>query len=237
MAQGETSEQKETRSIDGLSGSLGNRVHLFLKDAIMSLDYAPGDMLRKNEIAEELGVSRSPVSEAFAKLAGEGLVEIIPQSGTYVSRFSMDEIREGTFIRSALELAAVEKVAAERTEKQLTLLNRNLRLQEILLHDGDIPGFYGADEEMHALILSFTGYRRLAWLAESSWLQVNRARQLILPSPGRARETLKEHATIVQTIRDGDPAAARAATADHLGQLVKRLEPLERDRPDLFNAA
>lgn len=237
MDPSETSDQMKTRSIEDFSGSLANRVHLFLKDAIMSLDYAPGDILRKNDIAAELGVSRSPVSEAFAKLASEGLVEIVPQSGTYVSRFSMDEIREGTFIRAALELAAVEKIATERTEKQLTLLNRNLRMQEILLEDGDIPGFYRADEEMHALIMSFTGYRRLAGLAESTWLQVNRARQLVLPSPGRTHETLKEHATIIKTIRDGDPVAARAATANHLGQLIKWLEPLERERPELFNNA
>ncbi|WP_246660611.1 GntR family transcriptional regulator [Nitratireductor sp. XY-223] len=235
MDPSETSDQMKTRSIEDFSGSLANRVHLFLKDAIMSLDYAPGDILRKNDIAAELGVSRSPVSEAFAKLASEGLVEIIPQSGTYVSRFSMDEIREGTFIRAALELAAVEKITAERTDEQLTLLNRNLRMQEILLQDGDIPGFYRADEEMHALILSFTGYRRLAKLAESTWLLVNRARQLILPTPGRVQETLKEHTAIVQAIRDGDPATARITTADHLGQLIKRLEPLERDRPELFD--
>jgi DNA-binding GntR family transcriptional regulator len=230
-------DQGKTQKLESSSGSLANRVYRHLKDAIMSLDYAPGDILRKNDIAEALGVSRSPVSEAFAKLASEGLVEIVPQSGTYVSRFSMDEIREGSFIRAALELAAVEKIAVERTDKQLALLNRNLRLQEILLDDGDIPGFYRADEEMHALILSFTGYRRLARLAESSWLQVNRARQLILPSPGRVHETLKEHAAIVHTIRDGDPAAARAATANHLGQLIQWLEPLERERPELFNTA
>ncbi len=184
-----------------------------------------------------LGVSRSPVSEAFARLATEGLVEIVPQSGTYVSRFSMEEIHEGTFIRAALELAAIEIIAVERTEKQLTQLNRNLRLQELLLQDGDIPGFYQADEEMHALIISFTGYKRLAGLAETTWLQVNRARRLILPSPGRVHETLKEHAAIIDTIRDGDPKAAREATAKHLGQLIRWLEPLERERPELFNNA
>ncbi|MCP4316316.1 MAG: GntR family transcriptional regulator [Hyphomicrobiales bacterium] len=225
------------RSLEGISGSLANRVYQFLKDAIMSLDYAPGDILRKNEIAEDLGVSRSPVSEAFARLATEGLVEIVPQSGTYVSRFSMEEIHEGTFIRAALELAAIEIIAVERTEKQLTQLNRNLRLQELLLQDGDIPGFYQADEEMHALIISFTGYKRLAGLAETTWLQVNRARRLILPSPGRVHETLKEHAAIIDTIRDGDPKAAREATAKHLGQLIRWLEPLERERPELFNNA
>ncbi|MEX3006975.1 GntR family transcriptional regulator [Hoeflea sp. TYP-13] len=237
MTPSETTDQNKMRSLEGISGSLATRVYQFLKDSIMSLEFAPGDILRKNEIAEQLGVSRSPVSEAFAKLAAEGLVEIVPQSGTYVSRFSMDEIREGAFLRAALELAAVEKVARERTEKQLTQLNRNLRLQELLLQDGDIPGFYQADEEMHALIMSFTGFKRLAGFAESAWLQVNRARQLILPSPGRVHETLEEHADIIEAIRKGDPIAAREATKKHLGQLIKRLEPLEQERPELFNSA
>jgi len=100
-------------------------------------------------------------------LAAEGLVDVVPQAGTFVARFSMSEIREGAFLREALELAAVEQVAATITEDQLVLLRRNLRVQEVLVADGDINGFYELDRQMHELMLSFTGFRRLAVLAES----------------------------------------------------------------------
>jgi GntR family transcriptional regulator, rspAB operon transcriptional repressor len=149
-------------------------------------------------------VSRSPVAEAVARLAAEGLVQVVPQSGTFVARFSMDEIREGAFLREALELAAVERVAERITEDQLVLLRRNLRLQEVLVEDRDFPGFYQTDSQMHELVLSFTGLRRLAGLSETAWVHVNRARQLILPEPGRVQATLTEHQAIVSAL--GHPA-------------------------------
>ncbi|MGR3291059.1 MAG: GntR family transcriptional regulator, partial [Paracoccaceae bacterium] len=79
-----------------------------LKNAIFSLDYKPGEILRKGELCELLGVSRSPVSEAVAMLANDGLVNVVPQAGTFISRLSLAEICESAFMREALELAAVE---------------------------------------------------------------------------------------------------------------------------------
>jgi GntR family transcriptional regulator, rspAB operon transcriptional repressor len=220
--------------LSAFSGSLANRVYLSLKRAILSLTLRPGEILRKQEICESLGVSRSPVAEAVARLAAERLVDVVPQAGTFVARFSMAEIREGAFLREALELAAVEVVARNISEDQLVLLRRNLRVQEALLADGDHAGFYQHDAQMHELILSFTGYSRLAALAETSWVHVNRARQLILPRPGRVQETLKEHQAILAAIEARDPAQARLATATHLRQLISFLEPLQHERPELF---
>jgi DNA-binding GntR family transcriptional regulator len=222
------------RPLDDFAGSLAQRVYLTLKDAILSLVYAPGEALKKPEICAALGVSRSPVSEAVARLAAEGLVDVVPQSGTFVARFSMEEIREGAFLREALELAAIERVAETITEDQLVLLRRNLRLQRVLLDDGDFAGFYRTDSEMHELILGFTGFRRLATLAGTAWVHVNRARQLILPEPGRVQNTLSEHETILAALEARDPAAAREATRQHLGQLLTILEPLMVARPEMF---
>jgi DNA-binding GntR family transcriptional regulator len=214
---------------------LAQRVYLALKEAILSLSYRPGEVLRKPEICDELHVSRSPVAEAVARLAAEGLVDVVPQSGTFVARFSMEEIRESAFLREALELAAVERVASRINEDQLVQLRRNLRVQEVLVADGDFAGFYQMDSQMHELILSFTGFRRLAGVAETSWVHVNRARQLILPQPGRVQATLAEHQAILAALEARDPIAARAATRYHLGQLITMLEPIMVARPELFD--
>lgn len=226
--------QPRLRPLDTFEGSLAQRVYLSLKAAILSLAYRPGEALRKPEICEALGVSRSPVSEAVARLAAEGLVDVVPQSGTFVARFSMAEIRESAFLREALELAAIEIVARTITDDQIVLLRRNLRVQEALVADGDVAGFYQMDRQMHEMILSFTGYRRLATLAETSWVHVNRARQLILPQPGRVQDTLTEHQRILSALEAHDPAASREATRHHLGQLLTFVEPLAKTRPDLF---
>jgi DNA-binding GntR family transcriptional regulator len=225
------------RPLDQFPGSLAQRVYLSLKDAILTLAYRPGEAMRKPEICEVLGVSRSPVAEAVARLAADGLVQVVPQSGTFVARFSMEEIREGAFLREALELAAVERVAETITEDQLVLLRRNLRLQQVLVADRDFSGFYQTDSQMHELVLSFTGLRRLATLSQTAWVHVNRARQLILPEPGRVQATLAEHQAIVAALEARDPVAARSATRHHLGQLIAFLEPLVAARPELFDPA
>jgi DNA-binding GntR family transcriptional regulator len=222
--------------LDDFPGSLSQKVYMSLKQAILSLAFRPGELMQKSEICKQLGVSRSPVTEAMARLANEGLADIVPQAGTYVTRFSMAEIREGAFLREALELAAVERVATTITEEQLVLLKRNLRIQEALMQDGDTAGFHQMDAELHEMILSFTGYRRLASLAETAWIHVNRARQLNLPMPGRMQATLAEHKAIVAALEARDPEAARQATRHHLGQLILLLEPLVTERPELFTS-
>ncbi len=137
---GHTLRPRSTRGLDSLErfeGTLANRVYLSLREAIVGLRYAPGEVLRKAEVCEALGVSRSPVSDAITRLAADGLVDVHPQAGTYVSRISMAEIREGAFIREALELAAIEHVARCVTDEQIGLLKRNLRIQRVMLDDGD----------------------------------------------------------------------------------------------------
>lgn len=221
--------------ISKLSGSLAQRVYEALRSAILAMDLPPGTLLKKQVICEQLGVSRSPVTEAITRLAAEGLAEVIPQSGSRVTRFSMSEIREGAFLREAIELAAVAKVAAERTEEQLAQLTRNLRLQALCLEDQDETGFYREDERLHELIFSFTGFPKLNAIAATGWVQVNRARHLLLPMRGRAIASYEEHRAIVEAIREQDPEKARKAMKKHLSELVTRLEPLAESRPDLFD--
>lgn len=230
----DTPKAPRLKPLDRFEGTLSNRVYLTLKDAILTLDYKPGDILRKQHVCAELQVSRSPVSEAVTRLAGEGLVTILPQTGTYVSRFSMAEIRESAFLREALELAAVGFLAPRITEDQLVLLRRSLRVQKALIEDGDTEGFYEQDAEMHRLLMSFTGFRRLADMAETVWVQVARARRVTLPVPGRIAATLREHQSIVDALAARDTTAAVDATRTHLRQLLSYLEPLEDSRPDLF---
>ena len=223
--------------LSGFSGSLGQRVYQTLRQAILSLAYRPGEILRKPDICEALGVSRSPVADAVARLQVDGLVDVIPQAGTFVARFSMQEIREGAFLREAIEVAAIERVAPVISDGQLDRLRANLALQAARVAEGDFAGFYAVDGEMHEMLLSFTGFAKLAQVSDTAWLHVHRARQLILPMPGRVQATLAEHAAILAALQARDPLAARDSIRAHLRQLITYLEPLERDRPDLFNPA
>jgi DNA-binding GntR family transcriptional regulator len=226
--------QTFTLDINNLDGPLGQRVYTALRNKILTMAYEPGFVLRKGALCEQLCVSRSPVTEALNRLSTDGLVDIIPQSATRVSQFSMFELREESFLREAVETAAVAKVAVEHTDEQLTILSRNLKMQNLLVEDEDFQGFFEADLEFHELILAFTGFPRVAITAGQLSLQLHRARMLILPEQGRPAEAVAEHQSILAGIRARDADAARAAMSLHLGQLITRLEPLERQHPEYF---
>jgi DNA-binding GntR family transcriptional regulator len=220
--------------INSLDGPLGQRIYTVLRDAILSMHFEPGTVLRKSALCEQMGVSRSPVAEALNRLSSDGLVDIVPQSATRVSRFSIPELIEESFLREAIEVAAVGKVARERTDDQLTKLSRNLRLQSLLVEDGDVQGFFETDLEFHDLILTFTGFPKVAVSAGQLSLQLNRARMLILPEKGRPAEAVAEHRDILTAIKNQDVSAAKTAMSRHLGQLITRIQPLEGQHPDYF---
>ena len=223
------------RPLSEFEGKLSDRAYQSIREAIMTLALRPGALIPKPEICDALGISRSPVSEALARLASEGLVDVVPQAGTFVSRLSVSELQEGAFLREAIELQAIEVVSQNLTDATLTALRRNLRIQAAHIEDGDFAGFYAEDARMHALILAATDFKRVAKVAETAWVQVNRARQLVLPVPGRVAEALEEHRAIVAALEARDPDAARTAMRHHLRKLMGFIEPLERTHPELFN--
>ncbi|WP_193142919.1 GntR family transcriptional regulator [Meridianimarinicoccus sp. MJW13] len=230
----ELSRVDELPDLRSSTGSLAQRIHHVLHTAILDLTFPPGTPLRKAELAHRFGVSRAPVTEAIAILAAEGLVEAMPQVTARVTPLSMAALREETFLRCAIEGAVVERLAKTRTDAQLARLGRNLRLQELLVEDGDTRGFFEADEEFHTMLQEFTGLDRLSGFAAQVTLQLHRARQLLLPEARRPTETIVEHGEVLEGIRRQDAPAAVKAMRFHLGQLVPRLKPLEQTYPHYF---
>ena len=219
---------------DFSSVSLKQKAYLALQKAILELEFRPGQLLRKNDLCKRFGISRTPLSEAIALLVQDGLVEVVPQAGTYVARFSMEDLREGAFIREAIEVAAISKLAKTITEPQLVELRRNLRLQRAFIEDGDSQGFYALDAQFHAILLISTGYKRLNRVADSAWMNVNRVRRLLLPIEGRLEATYNEHQNIYNVLEQKNPAKAGEVLKDHLGQLMTYVLPLEQEHPEYF---
>lgn len=226
----------QLKPIEQSEGSLAQRVYLSLQEAILTLKYPPGTVLRKGHICDQLGVSRSPVAEAIARLSAERLVDVIPQSATRVSGFSMDEIREACFLRNAVTLGVVAKVAKDRTEDQLMQLTRQVRMQTLMIEDGDLKGFYKADETFHSLLAEFTGFTGVPSVVSTIELRLKRARMLLLPEDGRAEAAAKEHKKILNAIRKQDPQLAQKEMEKHLAQLMLRIEPLEAIHPTYFRS-
>jgi len=211
-------------TLDLREASKAERVYDLLRRRIRELALPPGAPLRKEEIALELGVSRAPVSEAIARLAEEGLVEVFPQHGSFVAPIRAADVRESLFIRTALETEAMRRLAPAAGPALLAELDDNLAAQTEALADGDLGRFYDLDEALHAAIFSATEAPRALRLLDSARAPVDRMRRLALPEPGRAQDTLEEHSRLVEALRTGDAEFAAAAMRVHLATVARSIE-------------
>jgi len=236
-------EQRITSHYDFLDAKALSRdipkaqqVYEILRRAIIDLNLRPGAAVKKEEIGEKLRVSKTPVSEAIAKLEENGLVEVFPQHGTFVSKIRASDVHQGAFLRRALEVGAVREIAVRASDDQIRQLQKNIRYQESALQAGDLEDFHQRDEELHRLICEFTGYPRLPRLLDGSRGQLDRVRRLFLPDPGRPQESVGEHKRIVSAIADHDPDSAAEAIKTHLDVTPNKLEQLIQQRPELFES-
>lgn len=217
--------------------SVAAGIYRDLRTDIVTLRRRPGDPLSEKQISEAYGVSRTPVREAVLKLADEGLVEIFPQSGTFVSRIPFETLPEATVIRKALEGATVRLAAERATRSQIAQLRANLERQRE--HDAadDADGFHEADEAFHALIAETAGYPGFWTLTQQVKVQVDRCRRLTLPAPGRIAFVISEHAAIAEAIADHDPERAAQYLFSHLDGLSVTIEDFRNASPIYFTGA
>jgi len=219
-------------SAPGRSGAT-ERVHHVLREAIVSLDLRPGTALDKPAIAAKLGVSRFPVGEAMNRLAAEGLVEIVPQSGSRVTLIRLADARENMFLRRAIEVAAVRALAEAAGADLIEALLQNLHYQAAAIESGDEAGFHGFDLGFHALLLDTLGFDRVRRAADTARLGLERVRRL-LNSRRRQEDSLADHRRIAGELerRNGDGAAR--AMEHHLDSVMAELEVFAGQRPELF---
>jgi len=215
-------------------GATSDRVYLALREAIVSAELAPGLKLSENELAGELGVSRTPVREALARLRDERLVAIVPQLGTFVTLISPGAVADAEFVREALECAAVTRAVALVGHEELEELQSNLAAQEHARTVGNERTFDRLDEDLHRLLCNYSGHT-IAWaLSRRANGHLDRIRRLSLPDADYLNEMLSEHRDIVAALAGGDGPAAEAALRHHLRMVPSFLPQLQQLHPEYF---
>lgn len=208
-------------------------VHAALREAIVQLDLKPGEFIDKQVIATRMGVSRFPVGEALNRLAAEGLVDIIPQSGSRVALIKISDARENMFLRRALESETVRLVANRASSALIDQLNTNLRYQQAAIEAADVKGFHDFDLAFHAALQDHLGFERVRSTVETARLGLDRIRRL-LNTRRRLTITLAEHRAIVTALGAGDGEAAARAMHHHLDAVMAELESFAQASPELF---
>ena len=205
-----------------------------LREEIVSGARPPGAAIVEQQIAEAHGVSRTPVREAALRLADEGLIDVFPQSGTFVARIPVDELAEAIAIRLALEAATVRTAASLATAADIAGLRTQLQIQHAIASRGDHAAFHQADERFHASLAEIARQTRFWTLVLQVKLQVDRFRLLTLPVPGRMDAVVGEHALIVDALASAAPEAAAAALTAHLEFLLGLVADARLAHPELF---
>lgn len=217
----------------GGRGVIARGAYETLRTAILDCTFVPGMALSEQAVSEQLQVSRAPVREAFRQLAVEGLLEAIPQRGTFVARLDRQRIADAVFVREAIECKAAA-LAARAPLPQKKELAAIVKRQAGASARRDYTAHLGADEDFHRHILLLAGHPH-AWNAlRLARTGMNRIRHLAIPAVGSPRIAIDHHRLIVDAIIEGDARAAAEAMRVHIHSPLDFLDAIHEAHPEYF---
>ena len=187
-----------------------------IRQAIIDGTFSPGERLMEIQLADEMGVSRTPVREAIRKLELEGLVVMIPRRGTYVADISIKDITEIYEVRTCLDVLAAGLAAERITDEELEQLNTYMN--EIGKHvvNRDMDKIVELDIAFHNVLYTASRNDRLASIVSNLREQLTGIRGRSMSYPGRLVETMDEHRALVDSIAARNVEAAQAAARVHI---------------------
>ncbi|MGE9549630.1 GntR family transcriptional regulator [Erwinia amylovora] len=216
------------------SEPVNQQVYRFLRQEIVTCAIPPGSLLSEKEVSARFSVSRQPVREAFIKLAEAGLVQVLPQRGTFVRKISAQRVADGRFIREAVEVAVIRRAAEEASAESLALLQHNLQLQRISADRHDSQGFLLLDDEFHRLIAQSINCE-LAWeTVENIKAAMDRVRFLTLSKVSPPESLIQQHHEIYQALVARDADAAEKALRRHLQEMIFSITPVAEQNSEWF---
>lgn len=203
-----------------------------LRESILSLDLAPGTVLARNELAEQFGISQTPVRDALMRLGEEGLVDIFPQHATVVSRIDIGAARQAHFLRRSIELEVVRELAQRADDAIARRLNAQVELMASVMGPENYRDFVAADQGFHRMMYEGAGVPDLWDLVRRMSGHVDRLRRLHLPVEGKALAVINDHRRIAQAIAARDPQAAQERLREHLSGTLGQLDEICARYPD-----
>ena len=216
-----------------LGETVGPQVHRLLRRRIIQAELLPGERLSESEVAKALSVSRQPVREAFIKLSEEGLVQVLPQRGTFVTKISVAAVMDARFVREAIEADVVRMVAESRSAGAIDELRRQVAQQKSVPHN-DRAAFLRLDELFHRTLAASAG-KSYAWnVIEGVKAQMDRVRFLSVDDMHVTR-LIDQRERIVEAIASGDRNGAEQAMRLHLREILNSLPAIASGRAELFD--
>jgi DNA-binding GntR family transcriptional regulator len=203
--------------------SLKDKAYTAIKDAILSVKLKPGTPLVETQLAEELGISKTPVRAALEELEREGFVTRILFKGTYVTEVTVKDLVEIFQLRAVLEGLAARIATPLFSPRELDQIARKLTAAETALAQGDLALCSELGKGLHDAIIDKADNLRLTLIIRNLDDHVQRFRAISDQISGRLNKSVKEHRRILDALRRRDPDAAAQAMRDHLHSVLQDL--------------
>jgi len=214
MAETQTSkiQTKEKRRVI----SLNETAYLRFRQALITLRYKPGEYLNTAQVMDDLEMGRTPINQAIHKLAGEGLLQIIPRKGVMVSPLSIDDALRLIDVRLANELLCIQLVCKKITQKELELLKSLHQSVIKASHEHNTPEMMTLDRKFHEALSDISDNKWLADILSVIHAQAQRFWASTLSSESHMKEVVDEHHEIISALENKDLARAEQAVSSHI---------------------
>jgi DNA-binding GntR family transcriptional regulator len=210
-------------------------LHAVLRQDIVTLRLTPGERLSENELAERFGTSRAPVREALIRLVEDGLIEVRPQRGSFVTRISLKAMEGSRFVREALEVAIIRQAAAQGiSAAEQARIEATIAAQ--LGARDDPERFTQFDDRYHRALAEAAGLVAVWAIVEREKAQFDRVRFLSLPATTPVSVLVEQHRGILAAVLARDPAAAEQAMRAHMTEVLKITRRVAEQYPDFILA-
>ena len=187
-----------------------------IREAIINGTLKPRERLMEIQLAEELGVSRTPIREALRKLELEGFIVMVPRKGAYVADVSFKDIADVFEIRAALEGLAAGLAAERITDEELEEMERLVVEKTEAISNNDMERLVAVDTSFHETIYKASRNERLTNIINNLREQIQRYRTTSLAYPGRMKRSLEEHRGIVEAIQSRNAQLAHQVAREHI---------------------
>ncbi len=188
-----------------------------LKENIITLQLAPGSQISENELAAEMGLSRTPVREALIELSKVRIIEIFPQRKTIVSLIDYDLVEEARFMRFSLEMAVIELVCKMATDEDIKRLQENVRLQNFYVEQFNPDRLMELDNQFHQLLFEIARKPQVFTLMQNIAIHFDRVRNLAL-SLTKDLKIVQDHENLTIAIANRDVERAKQLMEKHLNR-------------------
>jgi len=213
---------EELTQIEAKKKFLLDRVNLpvrvcdLLRSRILGNELAYGAKLTEETLAKELGVSRTPIREAFNRLAQEGLVTVLPGRGAFVATLSGTDMVQLLEIREGLEGIAARLASSRITSATLDKLKRQMEVEIRKCSEKDYSGYLEIDRQFHESVIAASENQHLCQLMKSLRDRIQMLRQRSVILPGRARKSFREHLLIINALAARNPDLAEQRIRTHI---------------------